>query len=60
LSSDHVLRTGYFDHTKDIPSTEEGKRAKAKERFESVAKINGKIAERFVSASKHPLVAFLP
>ena len=52
LSSDHVLQTGYFDHTKDIPDTEEGKRQKAKERFEKAIKINGKVAERFVSASK--------
>ncbi|KAK0734594.1 WD40-repeat-containing domain protein [Lasiosphaeria miniovina] len=51
LSSDHVLRTGYFDHTKDVPDTEEGRRAKAKERFENAAKINGKVAERLVSAS---------
>lgn len=54
LSSDHVLQTGYFDHTKDVPETEEGKRQKAKERFESAAKINGSVAERFVSASEFP------
>lgn len=52
LSSDHVLRTGYFDHAKDLPETEEGKRAKAKERFEKAVKINGKVAERFATASK--------
>ncbi|KAK4462554.1 WD40-repeat-containing domain protein [Cladorrhinum samala] len=51
LSSDYVLRTGYFDHTKDIPETEEGKKAKAKERFEKAVKINGKVAERFATAS---------
>ncbi|KAK4044343.1 ribosome assembly protein 4 [Parachaetomium inaequale] len=51
LSSDHALRTAYFDHTKEIPETEEGKRAKAKERFEKAAKIQGKVAERLVSAS---------
>ncbi|KAK3497411.1 WD40-repeat-containing domain protein [Neurospora hispaniola] len=51
LSSDHALRTAYFDHTKDVPFTEEGKREKAKERFERAAKINGKVAERIVSAS---------
>lgn len=51
LSSDHALRTAYFDHTGDVPETEEGKRAKAKERFEKAAKINGKVAERIVSAS---------
>ncbi len=54
LSTDHALRTGYFDHTKDIPATEEGKRAKAKERFEKAAKIQGKVAERFASASTSP------
>jgi ribosome assembly protein 4 len=51
LSSDHALQTGYLDHSKDAPATEEGKRQKAKERFESAAKINGKVVERFVSAS---------
>jgi ribosome assembly protein 4 len=51
LSSDHVLRTAYFDHTKEVPDTEEGKRAKARERFEKAAKIQGKVAERLVSAS---------
>ncbi|KAK1829988.1 WD40-repeat-containing domain protein [Podospora conica] len=51
LSSDHAIQTGYFDHTKDIPTTEEGKRQKAKERFEAAAKIQGKVAERCISAS---------
>ncbi|KAK0748415.1 WD40-repeat-containing domain protein [Apiosordaria backusii] len=51
LSSDFALRTGYLDHTKEIPETEEAKRAKAKERFEKAVRINGKVAERFVSAS---------
>jgi ribosome assembly protein 4 len=51
LSSDHALRTAYFDHTNEIPETEEGKRAKALERFEKAAKIQGKVAERLVSAS---------
>ncbi|KAK3935827.1 ribosome assembly protein 4 [Diplogelasinospora grovesii] len=51
LSTDFVLRTGFFDHTKDVPPTEEGKRAKALERFEKAAKINGAVAERCVSAS---------
>lgn len=52
LSSDHAIQTGYFDHTKDVPATEEGKRQKAKERFEAAAKIQGKVAERCISASK--------
>jgi ribosome assembly protein 4 len=53
LSSDHALRTGYFDHTSEAPQTEEAKRAKAKERFEKAAKIQGKVAERLVSASTY-------
>ncbi|KAK4183125.1 WD40-repeat-containing domain protein [Podospora australis] len=51
LSSDYALRTGYFDHTKEVPETEEAKRAKAQEKFEKAVKINGKVAERLVSAS---------
>ncbi|KAK3329909.1 WD40-repeat-containing domain protein [Apodospora peruviana] len=51
LSSDDALRTAYFDHSKEIPATEEAKKAKAKERFEKAAKIQGKVVERFVSAS---------
>lgn len=53
LSSDHALRTAYFDHTKEVPATEEARIAKAKERFEKAAKINGKVAERLVSASRY-------
>lgn len=51
LSTDFALRTGYFDHTKNVPDTEEGKRAKAKERFEKAAMQGGKLVERVVSAS---------
>lgn len=51
LSTDFALRTGYHDHTKQIPETEEGKRAKAKERFEKAATVGGKIVEKLVSAS---------
>lgn len=54
LSTDFVLRTGYFDHTRDVPDTEEGKRAKAKERFVKAATAQGgggKIVEKVVSAS---------
>ncbi|KAK3694434.1 quinon protein alcohol dehydrogenase-like superfamily [Podospora appendiculata] len=50
LSTDHALRTGYFDE-KGVPATDEAKKAKAIERFERAAKIQGKVAERFVSAS---------
>ncbi len=68
LSSDHALRTAYFDHTGDVPETEEGKRTKALERFEKATKIQGKVAERLVSASTlawwlccvwHPLTSHL-
>ncbi|KAM5387976.1 hypothetical protein ACJA88_001236 [Fusarium oxysporum] len=45
-----VLRTGFYDHT-PVPDTEEGKRSKAKERFEKAAKFQGRIAERLVTAS---------
>lgn len=51
LSTDFALRTGYFDHTKDIPDTEEGKRKKAKERFEKAATQGDKVFEKVVSAS---------
>ncbi|KAM3506645.1 hypothetical protein MY10362_002234 [Beauveria mimosiformis] len=50
LSTEFALRTSYFDHT-PTPTTEQEKRAKAKERFEKAAKIQGKVAERLVSAS---------
>lgn len=50
LSSDFALRTGYFDHT-PVPATDEEKRAKAKERFEAACKMEGRVAERVVSAS---------
>ena len=51
LSTDFVLRTAYHDHTADIPLTQEGKIAKAKERFEKAATINNEIVERLVTAS---------
>jgi ribosome assembly protein 4 len=51
LSTDFVLRTGYFDHTKNIPASEADKRAKARERFEKTANKGGKPAERILSAS---------
>ncbi|KAI1335600.1 WD40 repeat-like protein [Xylariaceae sp. FL0016] len=51
LSTDAVLRTGFYDHTKNIPDSVEGKKAKAKERFEKAAKHQGKILERAISAS---------
>ncbi|KAK8929618.1 Ribosome assembly protein 4 [Metarhizium anisopliae] len=50
LSTDFALRTGYFDH-QPTPITEDEKRAKAKERFEKAARIQGRVSERLVSAS---------
>jgi ribosome assembly protein 4 len=51
LSTDFVLRTGFFDHTGKAPATLEEKLAKAKDRFKKAATVNNKIAERLVSAS---------
>ncbi|KAA6411877.1 MAG: WD repeat protein [Lasallia pustulata] len=51
LSTDFVLRTAYHDHTGEIPTTEEAKVAKAKERFEKAATVNSEILERLVTAS---------
>ena len=58
LSTDFVLRTGFFEYSrqKDIPLTEEGKRALAKERFEKAASRHGKIIELLVSASDDCIV----
>ncbi|KAF3191471.1 hypothetical protein TWF106_010878 [Orbilia oligospora] len=51
LSTDHVLRTGFYDHTGKSPSTYEEKKKLAKERYEKAATIGGQIIERLVSAS---------
>ncbi|TVY75932.1 Ribosome assembly protein [Lachnellula suecica] len=51
LSTDFVLRTGYFDHTGQIPDSEEGKKSKATERFQKASTIQGEVVERLVSAS---------
>lgn len=51
LSTDFVLRTAYHDHTGVIPSSEEEKLAKAKDRFEKAAKVSNEIVERLISAS---------
>ncbi len=50
LSTDHVLRTGYYDHKgrKDVPDTVDGKRKRAKERFDAATTAAGGI-ERLVS-----------
>ncbi|PHH91056.1 hypothetical protein CDD83_1801 [Cordyceps sp. RAO-2017] len=50
LSTDFALRTAFFDHL-PAPETEQARRAKAKERFEKAAKVQGRISERIVSAS---------
>ena len=51
LSTDFVLRTGYFDYKgrKETPETVEGRRQKAKERYD--AAIAGSGVERLVTAS---------
>jgi ribosome assembly protein 4 len=51
LSTDSVLRTAYHDHTGKVPASYADKVAKAKERFEKAASVNGEITERLVSAS---------
>ncbi|KAI9814767.1 MAG: hypothetical protein M1827_003033 [Pycnora praestabilis] len=51
LSTDFVLRTAYHDHTGTISGTEDARIARAKERFEKAATINGVIVERLVTAS---------
>lgn len=52
LSTDFVLRTGYYDHKgkKEVPETVEGKRRKARERYEAAVTPAGGI-ERLVTAS---------
>ena len=52
LSTEFVLKTGYFDHTKNVPDTDEARRAKARARFEAVAMEGGRLTERLVSASE--------
>jgi ribosome assembly protein 4 len=52
LSTDHVLRTGYHDHKgkKEVPDSIEGKRAKAKARYDAATAPAGGV-ERLVTAS---------
>lgn len=52
LSTDCILRTAFYDHTRRIPGDADGKVQKAKERFDAAAKVDGKIRERLVSASE--------
>ncbi|RMY94936.1 hypothetical protein D0862_08852 [Hortaea werneckii] len=52
LSTDFVLRTGFFDHKgkKNVPETVEAKRRKAKERYDEASKPAAGV-ERLVTAS---------
>ncbi|KAI5776192.1 quinon protein alcohol dehydrogenase-like superfamily [Geopyxis carbonaria] len=52
LSTDFVLRTGYYDHTGEVPVSEENKRTKSKSRYEKAATVAGEIQERLVTASE--------
>ncbi|KAJ2900301.1 hypothetical protein MKZ38_002519 [Zalerion maritima] len=53
LSTEFVLRTGFFDKEMGpVPDTPEGKRERAKQRFEKAAVVQGKAAERLVSGSE--------
>ena len=51
LSSDFVLRTGFYDHQGEKPDTEQERVARARKRFETAATTNGAIVEKLVSAS---------
>lgn len=51
LSTDYALRIGAFDHKGKAPASAAEEKKKALENYEKVAKINGKIVERLVSAS---------
>lgn len=52
LSTDFVLRTGYFDHKgkKEVPETVDAKRQKAQERYDAAVALAGGM-ERLVTAS---------
>lgn len=51
LSTDFVLRTGYFDPHGKVPKTDEEKLKTAKERFTKASTIGGQQVEKLVSAS---------
>jgi ribosome assembly protein 4 len=51
LSTDFVLRTAFHDHTGRVPSTDEEKLVKAKERFSKAATVSGDVLERLATAS---------
>ena len=52
LSTDAVLRTGFFDHAGAPPASDpDARRRRARERFEKAATVRGRLVERLVSAS---------
>ncbi|ODV95925.1 hypothetical protein PACTADRAFT_2231 [Pachysolen tannophilus NRRL Y-2460] len=51
LSTDHVLRMGAYDYKSEKPTSEEDGKLRATKNFEKIAKVNGKIVERMVTAS---------
>lgn len=57
LSSDSALRTAFHNHTKKhTPDTDDGKRARALQRFETATRVNGAVTERIVTpATQHAL-----
>ena len=52
LSTDFVLRTGFFGHTKNVPDDKADRRAAARDRYEQCLRREaGTVSERLVSAS---------
>ncbi|KAJ8141193.1 hypothetical protein OXX80_009684 [Metschnikowia pulcherrima] len=53
ISTDHVIRKGGFDHTSKASIKADAKelRKKALDQYEKVARLNGRISERLVTAS---------
>jgi ribosome assembly protein 4 len=51
LSTDFVLRTGFWDHTGVSPASYEEKVTKAKQRFDKAATQGGEVVEKLVTAS---------
>lgn len=51
LSTESALRTGYHDHSGQVPEDTAEKRIKARERFRTAAIVGGELVERLVSAS---------
>lgn len=60
LSTDFVLRTGYFDHKglKEVPDTVDGKREKAKKRYQAaLVGTGGKLYSWPVFSDDHALIS---